>query len=72
MNTTTQETLTEDETPVLVVIDSDGYLLQAGKPERLKPKERKNYERWDCKIETITIKKFRETEWKWIYDKPKK
>lgn len=60
----------EDKRPVLIVKDGK-YLVHAGDPTNFSKKLLSEYAKKCYSIKTITIKKFRETAWTWIYDKPK-
>ncbi len=65
------EVITPEERPVLIITDKDGYLIQAGDPSCVKPKELAKYAKQGCEIKTITITEYRQSQYVWIYDKPK-
>lgn len=58
-----------DKEPVLVVLTKSGHLVRAGHPSCMTKKDALEYAQGGYTLKTITIKKFRETKWKWIYDK---
>lgn len=64
------EIKTEDERPVLIVMDGR-YLVHVGAPETFNKKLIAKYVQQGYKIQTITIKMFRDKKWKWYWEKPK-
>lgn len=64
---------TDSNEPVLVVTDSEGYLVEAGDPKCFKPKKLGEYAQEGYQIKTITIKEYREKikYWKWYWEKEK-
>ena len=64
--------VTEDNRPVLIVTDKEGYLVQAGAPDAITGKQALKYIHAGYTSKTITLKEYRETNYTWIYDKPKK
>ena len=62
------KTVTEGNAPVLIVKDGK-YLVHAGQPETFNKKLLVDYAKRGYTIQTITIKKFRETNWTWYWEK---
>jgi len=60
--------LDNNKEPVLVVKNKKGRLVHAGHPETFDKKLIASYAQEGFKIETITIEKFRATEWKWHWE----
>jgi len=60
--------LDNDKEPVLVVKNKKGRLVHCGHPETFDKKLIAKYAKEGFKIETITIEKFRSTEWKWHWE----
>jgi hypothetical protein len=60
-----------DTSPVLIILDPDGYLVRAGQPPTdLKGKrEVGQYAMQGYQIKTITIAEYRAADFKWIYEK---
>lgn len=65
------KTIDADSEPVLVILTQDGYLVRAGQPPSdLKGKrEVGEYAMEGYVIKTITIKEYRETNYKWYWEK---
>lgn len=61
--------MSEEKRPVLVVLAKGGWLVRAGDPSCVTKKEALGYVQSGYTMKTITIEKFRKTNWKWIYDK---
>jgi hypothetical protein len=63
--------MTDDlKSPVLIVKDGK-YLVHAGDPASFNKKLIAEYAQKGYKIQTITIKKYRETKWTWYWEKEK-
>lgn len=60
-----------DERPVLIVTDKDGYLISAGAPENKTGDDLLSIVKAGHNINQRTTKEYRETNYTWIYDKPK-
>lgn len=58
----------DDKEPVLIVLNKSRKLLHAGKPETINKKQLADYAKEGHQIKTITIKKFRETKYKWHWE----
>ena len=63
--------MNNDERPVLIVTDKDGYLVEAGDPNNFSEIIIMEYIRLGNNLNQIPVKKYRETNYTWIYDKPK-
>lgn len=59
----------EDKRPVLVVLNNSSRLIHAGDPTTFCKKLIGEYAQKGYQIKTITIKKFREKNWKWHWEK---
>lgn len=57
-----------DKEPVLIVLNKSRKLMHAGKPEAINKKQLADYAKEGYQIKTITIKKFRETKYKWHWE----
>ncbi len=62
----------DENRPVLVITDKDGYLIQAGDPSTVSPKELAQYVKLGYNLNTITITEYRLSNYTWFWDKPKK
>lgn len=66
--------MNEDERPVLVRLDKDGYLIGAGDPDCHKDlKSKRELGQIVLNggtIKTMTIEEYRQTDWKWTWDNP--
>jgi hypothetical protein len=60
-----------DELPILLVTDSDNFLIAVGDPEYFKATEIKKYMKQGYNINTMKFKEYAAKEWKWIWDKNK-
>ena len=58
-----------DKEPVLVVSDKSRRLVHVGQPSTFDKKLLVEYAQKGYNIKTITIKKFRESKWKWYWEK---
>lgn len=58
----------DDKRPVLVVINKSRKLVHAGQPDTFSKKLLSQYALKGYQIKTITIKKYRETKWKWHWE----
>lgn len=61
--------MSDEKAPVLVVINKSRKLVHAGEPDSFNKKLLADYAQEGYQIKTITIKKFRETSWKWHWEK---
>lgn len=59
----------ESNAPVLLVLTKGNYLVKAGDPACMTKKEALEYVQAGYTMKTITIKKYRATNFKWVYDK---
>lgn len=59
----------EDKRPVLVVSNKSRKLVHVGQPSTFNKKLLAEYAQRGYNIKTITIKKFRESKWKWHWEK---
>lgn len=57
-----------DNEPVLVVLNKSRRLVHAGQPDTFSKKQLADYAKQGNQIKTITIKKFRETNYKWHWE----
>lgn len=55
--------------PVLIVLDKEGYMVQAGDPKCMKKKDALDYVQSGYTLKTITIAEYRVAKFNWIYDK---
>lgn len=63
--------MSEDlDEPVLIVLDKEGYLVQAGDPKCLNKKDALRYAQSGYTMKTISIGEYRATKFNWIFDKP--
>lgn len=60
----------DDDEPIMVVLDTDGYVHLAGQPRKPTAVECREWFQPGWQIITMPIKQFREANFKWIYDKP--
>lgn len=63
--------ISQDDEPVMVVLDDVGYVVLAGQPRKPTAKECREWFQPGWQVITMSIKLFREANFKWIYDKPK-
>lgn len=59
----------EDQEPVLIVLNKSRKLIHAGEPNTFCKKLLGEYAQKGYQIKTTTIKKFRERNWKWHWEK---
>jgi hypothetical protein len=60
-----------DNIPTLVILDADGFLVQAGSPECANNKQLGEYALAGYSIQTMSFKEYKSLNLTWIYDKPK-
>lgn len=61
-------TIEEENEPVLLAIDANGYLIAAGKPDTFKSKELGALAKDGCTIKTVPFKEYVNGDYKWIYN----
>lgn len=57
--------------PIMVVLREDGRVYWAGQPKKPTANECREWFLPGWQVLTMSIKQFREANFKWIYDKPK-
>jgi hypothetical protein len=60
-----------DKEPVLMVVTPDNYIVHVGDPTYFKGSEITKYLKRGYKVNTVTLKEYKECGLKWIFDKPK-
>jgi hypothetical protein len=58
-----------DDTPVLLIIDSDGYIIRAGHPSCISKKEAYNDIQAGYTMKTVKFSEYKAIDKKWIWDK---
>jgi hypothetical protein len=58
----------DEKEPVVVVLNKSSKLVHAGHPDTFNKKLLGEYAKEGYQIKTITIKKFRETKYKWHWE----
>lgn len=58
----------DEKEPVLVVLNKSRKLVHAGHPDTFNKKLLGEYAKEGHQVKTITIKKFRETKYKWHWE----
>lgn len=61
-----------EDTPVLMVFDPEGYIISAGHPSYLSKKEAFSYFQSGCTSKTVKFYEFKAMDKKWIWDKAQK
>jgi hypothetical protein len=56
---------------VMVLLDKDGYLIRCGDPSTMATREITSCRKAGGKVSTIPYSEYEQTDWKWIWDKPK-
>jgi hypothetical protein len=60
-----------EDSQVLVVLDQDDYLIEAGDPDCMDKKRALDYVKSGYTMKTMTLKTFKEANYKWVYGKPR-
>jgi len=58
-----------DERPIMVVFDSEGFVYLAGQPRNPTAKEWREWSQPGWKVINMSFKEYKAANYKWIYDK---